>query len=129
MIETKKSYVRYISHELRTPLNAVFIGIKLLLDQISPTACSDLEIERRQILQDTSSSCSVVLDILNDLLLYDKLDSGILVLSKETTNVFDLLANCIKMHVVQLQDKCINLKVINAEYSFCKFTYDNFCKE
>ena len=26
LIESKKSYVRYISHELRTPLNSAFLG-------------------------------------------------------------------------------------------------------
>ena len=27
LIDSKKSYVRYISHELRTPLNSAFLGI------------------------------------------------------------------------------------------------------
>jgi hypothetical protein len=30
IIESKRSYIRYISHELRTPMNAAFLGIKLV---------------------------------------------------------------------------------------------------
>eukprot|EP01036_Dinobryon_divergens_P041715 gene41715-55327_t len=34
LLDSKKSYVRYISHELRTPLNAATLGLKLISDDI-----------------------------------------------------------------------------------------------
>ena len=30
LLDSKRSYVRYISHELRTPLNTAYLGLKLL---------------------------------------------------------------------------------------------------
>ena len=30
LLDSKKSYIRYISHELRTPLNTAYLGLKLL---------------------------------------------------------------------------------------------------
>ena len=73
VIETKQAYVRYISHELRTPLNTVYMGLTLSIDQIPANATNPLEIERRLTLQEVWCACEVALDILNDLLLYDKL--------------------------------------------------------
>lgn len=30
LLDSKRSYIRYISHELRTPLNTAYLGLKLL---------------------------------------------------------------------------------------------------
>lgn len=86
------------------------MGIKLATDQVSNVTKDD---EVTQILQDTSLACSVALDILNDLLLYDKLESGILVLSKQDVNVFQLVTECAKMFKVQMQEKNIESKILN----------------
>ena len=69
--------MRYISHELRTPLNTAFLGLKLLTDNMK---CSKnpKDIETYDTLRDVNLSCQTALDILNDLLSFDKLESGIL---------------------------------------------------
>jgi CHASE domain len=35
VLQSKKIYVRYISHEMRTPLNVAFLGLKLLIKDLS----------------------------------------------------------------------------------------------
>jgi signal transduction histidine kinase len=35
LIETRKNYVRYVSHKIRTPLNAVFLGLKVVIDELA----------------------------------------------------------------------------------------------
>ena len=68
--------MRYISHEIRTPLNAACLGIKIL--------CDDLKKLRLQNLLDTAidteKSCKTAVDVLNDMLLFDKISSGMYVL-------------------------------------------------
>ena len=52
MLETRKSFVRYISHELRTPLNTVYSGIKLAIQQFQ----TESEKSNREVHFDNSSS-------------------------------------------------------------------------
>jgi len=71
--------MRYISHEIRTPLNTVFLGLKLLNDQLQDAG--NLE-ECLGIVRDTQQSCFTAIEILNDMLTLDKMKSGLLTLEK-----------------------------------------------
>jgi two-component system, sensor histidine kinase len=96
LLESKKSYVRLISHELRTPLNTAFLGLKLLSSELK--ASNDpKDIERYDTLCDVNTACKAAVDILNDLLCYEKLESGILELHKENIIVDSFLKNCVSM--------------------------------
>jgi hypothetical protein len=53
-----------------------------LTDDIQASA-DPKDADRNDILSDVNSGCRIALDILNDLLCFDKLESGILVLHKE----------------------------------------------
>jgi two-component system, sensor histidine kinase len=95
-LESKKSYVRLISHELRTPLNTAFLGLKLLSSELKESR-DPKDIERYDTLCDVNTSCKAAVDILNDLLCYEKLESGILELHKEDIVVDLFLKNCVSM--------------------------------
>ena len=86
LLESKRSYVRYISHELRTPLNTAFLGLKLLSKDLKASR-SPRDKERYDTLCDVNMSCTAAVDILNNLLCYEKLESGILELHKENIAV------------------------------------------
>lgn len=73
--------MRYVSHELRTPLNVAFLGLKILYDELKPTGLPDLLLAT---LVDTQESCLVALDILNDMLLYDSISNGVMMLQKRS---------------------------------------------
>ena len=103
LLESKKSYVRYISHELRTPLNTAFLGLKLLTCEMKAST-NPKDVERYDTLCDVNISCMAAVDILNDLLCYEKLDSGILVLHKEDVIVVPFINECISMFSVQARE-------------------------
>ena len=77
-LEIKRVFVRHVSHEIRTPLNIVMAGLELLgswRDKMSA--------EMAEVVDEIKSACSVAMDILNDLLTYEKLDSNILVIDQD----------------------------------------------
>ena len=75
LIEAKKTYVRYISHELRTPLSAANSGLQMLQEELSATASTNpVDEERLDTLNDVCSAISTTVDILNDLLTFEKLE-------------------------------------------------------
>ena len=49
-----------------------------------------------KVLEEIDSACNTSLDILNDLLTYEKLDAGILILEKKAIPAFSMLTNCIR---------------------------------
>ena len=112
LIDSKKSYVRYISHELRTPLNTAFLGLRLLTDDLK-TGTGAKDIERYGILCDVDMCCKASLDILNDLLCFDKLDCGILELHKQEVPILPLLVDAVAMFAGHAKENNITLSFIN----------------
>jgi two-component system, sensor histidine kinase len=111
LLESKKSYVRHISHELRTPLNTAFLGLKLLSSDLK--ASNDpKDIERYETLCDVNMSCTAAVDILNDLLCYEKLESGILELHKENIVVDSFLNNCLSMFSAQARECGVTMTMV-----------------
>jgi signal transduction histidine kinase len=81
------------------------------MNQIPPTTIVPKEQELLQILTEVSSAADVALNILNELLLYDKLEKGMLKLNKQEINVFELVQESIKMFAVQLREKSIIFEI------------------
>jgi two-component system, sensor histidine kinase len=69
--------IRYISHEMRTPLNTVSMGLQVLDKKL--IAGDDVP-DTRSVVADIKLSCDNTVNILNDLLTCDKIESGILAL-------------------------------------------------
>jgi osomolarity two-component system sensor histidine kinase SLN1 len=65
-------------------------------------------------LDEISSATTVALDILNELLLYDKLEKGVLELNKENAHIFELVEGASKMFAVQFRQKSINFEIVSA---------------
>jgi signal transduction histidine kinase len=111
LLESKKSYVRHISHELRTPLNTVFLGLKLLSSELKASK-DPKDMERYETLCDVNMSCTAAVDILNDLLCYEKLESGILELHKENIVVDSFLNNCVSMFSAQARECGVTMTIV-----------------
>lgn len=111
--------MRYISHELRTPLNIAFLGLKILFDDLVKLELPDL----LQTVKDTQESCLVAVDILNDMLLYDHISSGVMILQKKSFDPIPFLIRAIKPFRTQV---CVNkmsflyslITVIDSLYVF-----------
>jgi signal transduction histidine kinase len=78
------------------------------------------DIERYDTLYDVNRSCEAAIDILNDLLCYEKIESGILVLHKEEVTVQPYLFDCLSIFAVQAKECSItmhiDLGVTDAQY-------------
>jgi len=103
VIESKRDYVSYMSHEIRTPLNVVYMGIQLLVNECkggiynSEVICG--------ILDDIDTSCKVAIDILNELLLANKLEAGNVTLEKELVSAVSLIKSVADPFKVQARQK------------------------
>jgi signal transduction histidine kinase len=92
-------------------LNTVFLGLKLSTGQIPLDTTDSAEKERLQTLEEIASATEAALDILNELLLYDKIQKDMLALNKQDVQVQDLVNISIKMFAVQLREKSMTFRV------------------
>ena len=107
MLNVKRNFVRYISHEIRTPLNTVAMGIQYLKSSIIDRSTGSLKSnicaeEVCSMLEDVHESCDIAVEILNNILTYDKLESGNLVLSKQTVLARTFLIDALKPFCIQV---------------------------
>ena len=98
----KRNMVRFVSHEIRTPLNTVNIGLELLERELKR-----VKGKKNVIMLDTISSMHeqtrAAIDILSDLLNYEKLDSGLMKLDSESIQAWRLLTESVKPFRAQVQ--------------------------
>jgi len=87
-MKVQKKFIRYISHEIRTPLSAVKMGLQFLLAEIT-TMTQDSEI--LDSLETTELAAVAAINILNDLLTFDKIEEGKLKVDRQTVSARDLL--------------------------------------
>ena len=111
-LETKRTFVRHVSHEIRTPLNIVTSGLDLLI-----SLSNDLSADMVDIIADMRGACAVAIDILNDLLTYEKLDSDLLVLEKTPCDISELMVKVYNMFHIQAKQAEVNLELENGASS------------
>jgi len=88
-----------VSHEIRTPLNTISLGIDLLQSELVKV---DQFPELLEITNDLKSSGKIALDMVNDLLVYDKLEAGILKLDLDHLPAWDLITDAIRPFQLQV---------------------------
>ena len=101
VLQAKRQYMRYVSHEVRTPLNSVYMGLEVLkLEYVNilgydpsghleqrpqeggrnnvkePKKESRKECELYLLVDEIKNNTQVAVDVLNDLLHYDKIETG-----------------------------------------------------
>jgi signal transduction histidine kinase/CheY-like chemotaxis protein len=80
LAELKSAFMSNISHEIRTPMTGIIGMFELLAE-------SELEDELRTFATEGLNSAHTLLNVLNDLLDFSKIQSGQLVVQQEPTNV------------------------------------------
>lgn len=133
ILDVKRRFVRFISHEIRTPLNTVCLGLEMLEREllqdcarrrsnitVIPTAeggegpAGDTDaafstptaediIFWHAVTAEVKENAGMAVTILNDLLNYDKIETGSLHLETKEVNIGDLVfrtVNQFQMHAV-----------------------------
>ncbi|KAJ1406156.1 hypothetical protein B484DRAFT_404234, partial [Ochromonadaceae sp. CCMP2298] len=130
VLETKRRFVRFVSHEIRTPMNAVRLGMTLFSTEIDglvgKLAGKSLEevtavlqetvADWRQIAVDVLDNCEAAVDVLNDLLNYDKIETGSLKLEFTMVPVWKVLQRTFKTFVLQAREKGIVFQLQGEMY-------------
>jgi len=103
----KSAFVANMSHELRTPLN-VIIGLCQLLarDPSLPLAALQSDAVTRM-----HRNARALLDMVNDMLEYSRLESGRTALRVEPTKVEEVIGSVAKKYGAEAREKGIELKV------------------
>ena len=72
------------------------------------------DVERKEILVDVNVACRTTLDILNDLLCFDKMESGILVAHKHTVPALSFISDCVGMFSAQAREANVTVTFSNG---------------
>jgi signal transduction histidine kinase len=70
------------------------------------------------VVEEVENASNTSLDILNDLLTYEKIDAGILILEKEVISAFSVLHDCLRQFLLQV---CLYVYNYMILLYICKF--------
>lgn len=138
LLHAKRHFVRFVSHEVRTPLNSVVMGLTLLQEELARALGYD---EPEQVLDDSSHSkkaesskiikseglrhlsswydltrevqdnAQTSVDVLNDLLNYDKVEAGKLSLELSVLPIWEMVRETVREFKLPAAKKDITLEV------------------
>ena len=125
ILEMKRRFVRFISHEIRTPLNTVCMGLELLGSELrgsgflgSSGVVAEDEEEKltkedvdfwQNVVEDVDENAHIAVTILNDLLNYDKLETGTLKLETGIVFIWDAIQRTVNQFQIQAVNRKVNL--------------------
>ena len=101
---------------MRTPLNTAHLGLKLLLDYFNGIGDSG----NLETAKDIRESCDKAIAILNEVLVYDKLATGLLVIEPEYVSPYTFIAEVLRPFHLQVTDvvhSVIDIFKILSDYS------------
>ena len=100
-MENKKTFIRYISHEIRSPLATTSQGLDFLIDQIREGRMTGLG-EILEVLVESKVTCELATNTLNDLLMFDKMETGMMEVSKVECDAWEFIQNCVQPFTLQV---------------------------
>eukprot|EP01038_Epipyxis_sp_PR26KG_P006855 gene6855-9388_t len=108
-IEHKKTFVSYISHEIRSPLSTTNLGLDYLIEQLRSRKVEMCAEEVIDVLLDSKQACDLATKTINELLMFDKIESRMLEIEPVETKAFLFLMHCIKPFKIQARASNIDL--------------------
>ena len=105
------SQVRHIAHEIRTPLNVVGVGVDILRKELAPFA-SVLPEEVMDIVRGIEDASDASLEVINELLKFEKLAAGLTTLECVPTTILSFLEQAMKQHFLPARAKEILFELV-----------------
>mmetsp|Transcript_26755 Transcript_26755/g.26995 ORF Transcript_26755/g.26995 Transcript_26755/m.26995 type:complete len:805 (-) Transcript_26755:241-2655(-) len=112
-LAARKAFVNYISHEIRTPLNVVLSGVTVLEKNLEHGEYMTAD-DRLDTLHDIRNACDIAVDLLSEMLTYDKIESKNMTLEMNEFHVKDFIKECIRPFYMQATANDITLTLTFA---------------
>jgi signal transduction histidine kinase/CheY-like chemotaxis protein/HPt (histidine-containing phosphotransfer) domain-containing protein len=106
LVRAKETFIANVSHELRTPMNAISGFTEQMLSEGTP---------RKEHLNILKSSSDYLLNLINELLEYSKLQSNKMILEPEHFSIKQLVSELVSMFQFQASEKNVELTANTAE--------------
>jgi len=104
----KERFLANMSHEVRTPMNGIFGMVNLLLEM-------DLDADQREYLETVQSSSESLLNVLDDILDYAKLNSNQMQLRPRQFRLHKLLGDVLRVYQTTATSKGVELSGVLCE--------------
>lgn len=102
--QAKGEFLANMSHEIRTPMNAITVLTDMILEM-------DLGSKQREYLEKIAMSSKSLLQILNDILDYSKLEAGKLKVVNDTFDLYKTVSAGMKLFSINAVQKGIELHI------------------
>jgi signal transduction histidine kinase/DNA-binding NarL/FixJ family response regulator len=116
-LDSKRSFVRYIAHEMRTPLNVSIIGLQMAMNEVDrkDTAPGYEDAFNYPLLADmlvdSSNAVEEAADTLNELLTFDKIESGKFEIEPERLHIQTIIHTVYRSFFLQANQKELKYEI------------------
>ena len=113
LLDERQAFMRYISHEIRGPLSTVILGINYVQGELEEAFPMPDEVMTSVIecVEDVHKSCEDALSVINDLLMYDKMQEGKVALEFGVIPIEAFMTDMVKPYRAQARSKNISMYV------------------